>query len=64
MVYKQQNALWRVRSGEKTRQYCVPKEPKYRSLDGDGEATECMQVADQKQEINLVWPKTVQLTAL
>ena len=32
MVYKQQNASWRVRSGGKTM-------PKYRSL--DGESTEC-----------------------
>ena len=40
MVYKQQNALRRVRSGDKTTlDNCVSKEPKYRSL--DGEATEC-----------------------
>ena len=38
-VYKQQNASWRVRSGDKTSDNCVSKEPKYRSL--DGEATEC-----------------------
>ena len=41
MVYKQQNALWRVRSGTRLQNAdnCVSKEPKYRSL--DGEATEC-----------------------
>ena len=42
MVYKQENALWRVMSGDKAtkwRQLCIYKEPKYRNL--DGEATEC-----------------------
>ena len=38
MVYKQQNALWRLRSGDNTTN-CVCKEPEYRSL--DGEATGC-----------------------
>ena len=41
VVYKQQNTLWRVRSGDKTANAdnCVSKESKYRSL--DGEAIEC-----------------------
>ena len=32
MVYKQQNASWRVKSGDKSTKYRHSKEPKYRGL--------------------------------
>ena len=44
MVYKQQNSLWKVRSGDKTIQNAdnfVSKEPKYRSLDGVNTVVAC-----------------------